>query len=388
MPAPGSHAEAALLAVLQPEFMAAAREGITAARMHQCADLRGNESHTAINHWKRFTMIGCRFLDHLRPIDTIAPLAQKLAEVDIVEMWAWWLVTQQGVNHETAKSYIWTLNAYHERMTGVPLAGGHPLNRVIRMLDGLARMIGVPPARRLRVGVRPRQVRRLIDGTFNLSDPLQANIAAALEVTQAAVARAGETVSNLPLGAFDSGRLPTRGDVCFERDRDGQIIAAVIRLVNCKARGVEARRKMPVRLPMRGAFLSPGWMLYYLIHVIDTVSDPNTPLFRNPRSGRVLTTDGLRDNLRTGLANIGLDSSRYGGHSLRIGGATALAFCGADHSAIKSVGRWNSDAFERYVRERRGEYMFYVQQMCSADVDDFEADHLDFDVELDASDYE
>jgi len=145
---------------------------------------------------------------------------------------------------------------------------------------------------------------------------------------------------------------------------------------------------MPVRLPMQGAFLSPGWMLYYLIYVIDPVSDPNTPLFRNPRSGRVLTTDGLREHLRTGLANIGMDPIRYGGHSLRIGGATALAFCGADHSAIKSVGRWNSDAFERYVRERRGEYMFFVQQMCSADVDDFEADHLDFDVELDASDYE
>jgi len=388
MPNPGSRSEAALLAALQPDFMAEARAGVTNARMYQCADRQGNESHTAVNHWRKFTMLGCRMPSYLRPIDPSAPLAQKLAEVDLVEVWAWWLVTQQGVNHETAKSYIWTLNAYHERMTGIALAGGFSLERVIKMLDGLARMRGTPPQRRLRVGVRPKQVRMLINATFDLSNPHQANVAAALEVTQAAVARAGETVTNLPHGEFDIGRLPSRGDVTFERNELGEPIAAVVRLVNCKAKGVEARRKMPVRLPMAGGFISPGWMLYYLIHVIDPVSDPRTPLFRDPRTGKCLTTDGLRASLRVGLANIGLDPSRYGGHSLRIGAATALAFCGADHSAIKAVGRWNSDAFERYVRERRGEYMRFVQQLCSADVDDFEADHLDFEGDLDESDYE
>ena len=43
----------------------------------------------------------------------------------------------------------------------------------------------------------------------------------------------------------------------------------------------------------------------------------------------------------------------------------------------------------RYIRERRGEYMTYMQEMCSADVDDFEADHLDvYGGELDETDYE
>ena len=139
------------------------------------------------------------------------------------------------------------------------------MHRVVKMLDGLARMRGVPPVRRLRVGVRPKQVRELIDITFDLKDPYQANVATAIVVTQAAVARAGETVSNLQRGAFDAGRLPTRGDVTFERDSRGAPIAAVIRLVNCKARGVEARRKQLVRLPMEGHFISPGWMLYHLL---------------------------------------------------------------------------------------------------------------------------
>ena len=387
-PNPGTHAEAAILAACQPDFMREARAGVTAARMAQCADGKGNESHTAINHWRRFTMLGCRMQSHLRPLDPQAPLQQKLAEVDLIELWGWWLVTQQGTNHETAKSYIWTLNSYHERATGIALAGGFPLTRAIKMLDGLARMRGTPPPRRVRVGVRPKQVRDLVDITFDLSDPVHANMATAIIVTQAAVARAGETVSNLPRGAFDSGRLPTRGDVTFERNKSGDLIAAVIRLVNSKARGVEARRKSLVRLPMAGNFISPGWMLYHLMFTADPTTDHRTPLFRDPRSNKVITTDQLRASLRAGLQNIGLDPMRYGGHSLRIGAATALAFVGADHGCIKTVGRWNSDAFERYVRERRGEYMHYVQQLCSADVDDFEADHLDFEGDLDADDYD
>lgn len=39
------------------------------------------------------------------------------------------------------------------------------------------------------------------------------------------------------------------------------------------------------------------------------------------------------------------------GHSLRAGGATALALAGASPEIIKATGRWSSDAFERYIRK-------------------------------------
>ena len=60
----------------------------------------------------------------------------------------------------------------------------------------------------------------------------------------------------------------------------------------------------------------------------------------------------------------------------------------ADRGTIKTVGRWRSDAFERYVRECRGEYMAFLQRLCDAEVDDFEADHLEFESELEDADYE
>jgi hypothetical protein len=39
------------------------------------------------------------------------------------------------------------------------------------------------------------------------------------------------------------------------------------------------------------------------------------------------------------------------GHSMRAGGATALAEEGAAPELIKAAGRWTSDSFERYIRK-------------------------------------
>jgi hypothetical protein len=49
------------------------------------------------------------------------------------------------------------------------------------------------------------------------------------------------------------------------------------------------------------------------------------------------------------LGGTGLDTSRLSGHSFRRGGATALHQSGAQDSMIKTQGRWNSDAFQRYI---------------------------------------
>ncbi len=48
-------------------------------------------------------------------------------------------------------------------------------------------------------------------------------------------------------------------------------------------------------------------------------------------------------------ALVGLDPSKYSGHSLRKGGATCAFIAGCDETMVKLQGDWVSDAYQRYV---------------------------------------
>ena len=50
------------------------------------------------------------------------------------------------------------------------------------------------------------------------------------------------------------------------------------------------------------------------------------------------------------LKFIGINPSFNKGHSFRIGGATHLANKGFSEQYIRKIGRWNSDAVQKYIR--------------------------------------
>ena len=46
-----------------------------------------------------------------------------------------------------------------------------------------------------------------------------------------------------------------------------------------------------------------------------------------------------------------MDASNFNGHSFRIGAATTAASRGMEEDCIiKTIGRWESDAYQRYVK--------------------------------------
>ena len=57
--------------------------------------------------------------------------------------------------------------------------------------------------------------------------------------------------------------------------------------------------------------------------------------------------------MREVLQKVGIDCSKYSGHSFRIGAATTAAAVGIQDSLIKTMGRWESVAYQLYVRTPR-----------------------------------
>ena len=66
-----------------------------------------------------------------------------------------------------------------------------------------------------------------------------------------------------------------------------------------------------------------------------------------------LTREWLVIQLRQGLEAVGIDPSRFSGHSFRIGAATTAAQVGIEDATIKMLGRWESAAYQCYVRTPR-----------------------------------
>ena len=73
------------------------------------------------------------------------------------------------------------------------------------------------------------------------------------------------------------------------------------------------------------------------------------PLFMH-LSGKPLTKQTLTAETRNLLTQAGFSASEYAGHSYRIGAATTAASAKLPAWLIKTLGRWSSDCFERYIR--------------------------------------
>lgn len=75
----------------------------------------------------------------------------------------------------------------------------------------------------------------------------------------------------------------------------------------------------------------------------------NGPLFCH-LNGKYITRNQFLSVLRSALKFSGYDTSNFNTHSFRIGGATFLASQGKSEEFIKIKGRWQSNAYQRYIR--------------------------------------
>lgn len=73
------------------------------------------------------------------------------------------------------------------------------------------------------------------------------------------------------------------------------------------------------------------------------------PIFVNP-AGFPITKKWFNSQFNLCLQFVGLDVSRFKGHSFRIGAASEAAAAGFSDAQIRHLGRWKSDAFKVYIR--------------------------------------
>ena len=86
-----------------------------------------------------------------------------------------------------------------------------------------------------------------------------------------------------------------------------------------------------------------------LLNYLSLRPSSSGPLFLL-QDGSKLTRVAFVASLRSALAQTGVDSTHYSGHSFRIGAATAAAQAGYNDSFIQTLGRWKSAAFISYIR--------------------------------------
>ena len=109
------------------------------------------------------------------------------------------------------------------------------------------------------------------------------------------------------------------------------------------------------------AFCPFASMLKYL--AIRPISAPREPLFRID-GGHPMTRAWFSEKLREMCASCGLSPGLYTPHSLRIGAATTAALH-VPSASLKSLGRWSSAAYTRYIRFNKNEILL-AQKLMSA----------------------
>jgi len=77
--------------------------------------------------------------------------------------------------------------------------------------------------------------------------------------------------------------------------------------------------------------------------------DRQGPLFMT-KDGGGLTRQTFTQLLNVLLAKLHLNSKNYNTHSFRIGAATSAAQAHIPDACIKMLGRWRSDAYQRYIK--------------------------------------
>lgn len=194
---------------------------------------------------------------------------------------------------------------------------------------------------------------KLARAHLDLSLPLDAAVFACLTTSFFSLARLGEmTVTNL--SSFAPAHHPKRTDLRIALDRNG-LEVQVCHLPRTKV----CPNGEDIYWASQDPLFDPRFAMANHLHVNDPHPDHHLFAWLHPKGNRPLTRSEFLRRLAP-IANLqGLDALK--GHSIRIGGTLEFLLRGTPFEAVKSLGRWSSDAFHLYLRRHAVILAPYIQ---------------------------
>lgn len=256
------------------------------------------------------------------------------------------VLAQQGLKHQSIKCYLSALRYYQiaANMSDPFQAASFPyLEYVLKGVKKLQAMSA--PQRRPRLPITPTILRQLLKHwNKSAQDTDTKMLWAACCLGFFGFLRAGE-FTVVAENAVDLSVCLTPADVAIDCHTNPKIMK-----VRIKASKTDPYRQgVDIYLGRTQKDLCP---LVAMLAYLAVRGSQMGPLFTF-KDGKPLTRQKLVLQLRQALKAVGIDDTKYSGHSFRIGAATTAAAVGVEDSTIQMLGRWKSSAYLSYIRTPR-----------------------------------
>jgi hypothetical protein len=247
----------------------------------------------------------------------------------------------RSTSGSTAAGAVAAIKTWHT-IQGVPWQGGPRLALILR---GVANLAPASSKREPRPGVTTEMLMQLHDG-LDRANPRDLAVYAAATVAFWGQCRLGELLGTSRI-KHDPARFPSRGSIVTRLEVGS---STVIHLPFTKTAGT---RGQDIVIPHQIGQIDPIYALARHIHSSKDIPrsahifafrlDPSSPI-------RCLTKEVFLNRCNEIWSSVGL--GRFTGHSFRIGGTNAFMDGGVETDIVKAKGRWKSDAFLTYWRNK------------------------------------
>ena len=315
-------------------------------------DRQGGARSTGVRWWLKFCVYG-RSVSPVTRLTALSPLEQKLEAEQLLMDFVIWLATcnpsGKQVSAKSIAKYVSEVRAWHLRTQSTHLTADLDYAQVRNLLRGISREIA-QPVRQRRWGVRTQDLAKVIGERLSAPTAAASMWSAALSTAFCGLLRGAEF--SMQDGETFNPRIHlTRDDVKFRTDAEGkEYMVLMMRPAKQKPGAVKS---VPLLFAAGGSLLNPVRAIKRMLELDPVPAElrATTPLFRLKTSAIKVTE--VRAMVKSLMATLGLDRSRYGAHSLRIGGATAGLAANMSPATIRAAGRWSSDIYEIYCRISR-----------------------------------